>query len=74
MGEDFEGNHFQFVKDINEDMENLIIEVVAEADTKVGESGLRGDVTHGFPGVCSVPAAAEPICCSSTNRAVQVHS
>ena len=57
MGEDFEGNHFEFMEDINEDMEDLIIEVMAEADTKVGEGGFTGDMIHGYAGVRSVSPA-----------------
>lgn len=58
MGEDFKGNHLQFVEDIDEDMEDLIIEVMAEADTKVGEGAFRGDVIHRYACIGSVSPAS----------------
>jgi hypothetical protein len=45
------------VEDLNEDMEDLIIEVMAEADTKLREGGLTGDTGHGYAGVSSISSA-----------------
>ena len=58
MGEDIEGDHLEFVEDINEHMEDFIVEVMTEADTKVGEGGFTRDMIHGYTGVSSINSAS----------------
>jgi len=42
MGQDLEGDHLELVEEIDEDMEDFIIEVFAQADTEMGEGGFTG--------------------------------
>ena len=54
MGEDFEGNHLEFMEDIDEDMKNLIIELFAQTYAKIRESGFTGDTVIGDTGIGAI--------------------
>jgi hypothetical protein len=58
MGQDLKGDHLEVIEDTHEDMEDLIIEPVAEADTEIGEGPLRRDMAHRDASVSPVRSAS----------------
>lgn len=54
MGQDLKGDHLELMKEIDEDMEDFVIEVFAQADTKMGEGSLTGQMIHGDSGIAAI--------------------
>ena len=46
MSQDIKGDHFKLVKDIHQDMEDLIVEIFAQSCSKNGEGGFTGDIVQ----------------------------
>ena len=46
MSQDIKGDHFKLVKDIHQDMEDLIVEIFAQPCSKNGEGGFTGDIVQ----------------------------
>jgi len=44
MGEELEGNHFQVMEDVHEDMKDVIVSFFSDALAEVGEGSFGGDV------------------------------
>jgi fructose-1,6-bisphosphatase/inositol monophosphatase family enzyme len=44
MSQDIKGDHFKLVKDIDQDMEDMIVEIFAQPCSKNGEGGFTGDI------------------------------
>ena len=53
-GQDVKGDHPQAMKDIDQDMEDLIEELMADARPKDREGGHAGDVFHADAGISPV--------------------
>ena len=47
MGEDFKRDHFELLKDADQNVENLIVEGFTQSCPKIGESGFTRDIFHG---------------------------
>jgi hypothetical protein len=46
MGQDIKGDHFKLVKDIHQDMEDFIVEIVSQSCSKNGEGGFTGNIVQ----------------------------
>jgi fructose-1,6-bisphosphatase/inositol monophosphatase family enzyme len=44
MSQDIKGDHFKLVKDIDQDMEDMIVEIFAQSCSKNREGGFTGDI------------------------------
>ena len=60
MGEDVKGDHPQAVKDIDQDMKDLIVELVADTVPKVRKGPLTGDIPRNA-GISPVGPSAFPV-------------
>ena len=58
MGEDFERNHFKLMKNVDEDMENLIVKGFTQSCPKIGESAFTRDMFHGDAGIGTISPAS----------------
>ena len=46
MSQDIKGDHFKLVKDIHQDMEDLIVEIFTQSCSKNGEGAFTGDIVQ----------------------------
>jgi hypothetical protein len=44
MGQNFKGNHFKLMKDMDEDMKDFVIEFFTQSSSENGESAFTRDV------------------------------
>lgn len=54
MGEDFKGDHLEFMEDIHQDMKDFVIEFFAQTYAKIRESGFTGDTVIGDAGISAI--------------------
>jgi hypothetical protein len=54
MGKDLKSDHFKFLKDADQSVENFIIEGFAYTDTEIGESGFTRDMFYGDTGIGAI--------------------
>ncbi len=57
MSQDFEGDHLQLMKNINENVEDFIVEGFPEALSEVGKGCLTRKLAHGEAGIGAVSPA-----------------
>ena len=58
MGQDLKGNHLKLMEDTYKNMEDLIIQAFADANTEMREGALRRDMLHGDASVGAVSSAS----------------
>ena len=61
MGQDVKGDHSQAMKDIDQDMKDLIVKPMTDALSKEREGSLTGDVFHGNAGIGTINSSAVPV-------------
>jgi hypothetical protein len=57
MGQNFKGNHFKLMKDMDEDMKDFVIEFFTQSSSENGESAFTRDVVFRDTGICSITSA-----------------